>query len=59
MAEKWIQKAVPPSHKGLLTKRAEAAGESLSQFMAEPHKSKKVKEEVNFARTMRRLAKRK
>jgi len=50
MAKKWIQGAI--KHPGALTKRAKAAGMSLSQYMAAPHKSAEIKREVNLARTL-------
>lgn len=50
MAKKWIQGAI--KHPGALTKRAKAAGMSLAQYMAAPHKSAEIKREINLARTL-------
>ena len=50
MAEKWIQGAV--KHPGALTKKAKAAGESLSQFMREAHKDPTTRKQVALARTL-------
>lgn len=53
MAKKWIQGAI--KHPGALTARAKAAGQSLAQFMAAPHKDPTVKKEIVLARTLQRL----
>ena len=57
MAEKKsFSESVKGIKKGALTKRAEAAGESLTQYMDEPHKNPKIEKEVNLARVFRRIA---
>jgi len=33
--KKWIQNAVPPSHKGLFTKQAKAEGDSVQEYASE------------------------
>lgn len=55
---KWIQDAVPASHKGLFTKKAKAAGEGVGEFAshvaAHPENySTKTVRQANFAKTMR------
>lgn len=40
MAEKWIQKAIPPSHKGRLTAKAKKAGMSPMAYAKEHMHSK-------------------
>lgn len=50
MAKKWIQGAI--KHPGALTQRAKAAGMSLSEYMAAPHRSTEIKREINLARTL-------
>jgi hypothetical protein len=50
MAKKWIAGAI--KHPGALTARAKAAGMSMSQYMAAPHKSTEIKREINLARTL-------
>lgn len=32
---KWIQKAVPPSHRGLFTKEAKSHGEGVQEYASE------------------------
>jgi len=56
MGEKWIQKAI--KHPGALTMRAKAAGMTLAQYMAAPHRSLAIKRQVNLAKTLQRLARR-
>jgi len=51
--KKWIAGAI--KHPGALTARAKAAGMSVSQYMAAPHKSAEIKHEVNLARTLKKL----
>lgn len=51
----WIQGAV--KHPGALTKKAQKAGESLSEFMAAPHKDAQTNKQVALAKFFRRLAK--
>jgi len=57
---KWMQKAVPESHKGIFTKKAEAAGESVHEF-AEQEKDKggKIGKEANLALTFEKEASKK
>ena len=33
--KRWMKKAVPESHKGIFTKKAEAAGESVHEYAEE------------------------
>jgi ribosomal protein L29 len=51
MAKKWIQGAI--KHPGKLTARAKAAGQTLSQYMAAPHKSTEIKREIALAKTLK------
>ena len=53
MAEKWIQGAI--KHPGALTKKAKAAGESLSQYMREAHKDPTTRRQVALARTLKAM----
>lgn len=57
MAKHWIQGAV--KRPGALKRKAAAAGESLSEFMREPHKDPTTKREVNLAKLFRRFRKKK
>jgi hypothetical protein len=57
MAKDWIRGAI--KHPGALTARAKAAGMTLNQFMAAPHRSKEVRQEINLAKTLRKVAKKK
>ncbi len=50
MAKDWIKGAV--EHPGKLTARAKAAGMTLGQYMAAPHKDPTIKKEVALARTL-------
>jgi len=50
MTKKWIKGAI--KHPGALTARAKAAGMSLSQYMAAPHRSTEIKQEINLARRL-------
>jgi len=53
MAKKWIQRAI--QHPGALTRKAKAAGMSVSAFMAHPPKgiSTTTKREINLAKTLK------
>ena len=53
MAKKWIQGAI--KHPGALTREAKAAGMSLAQFMAAPHKDPAVKKQIQLAKTLMKL----
>jgi hypothetical protein len=53
MAEKWIQGAI--KHPGALTRKAKAAGESLSQYMREAHKDPTTRRQVALARTLKAM----
>jgi hypothetical protein len=61
MADKWIQNAVPPSHKGLFTRKAKKRGLTAQQF-ASKIKSGKAKvdsttlHEALFAANMKKIA---
>ena len=57
MADKnWIAKAVPPSHKGLFTKKAKAAGKSVSEFASEKKDAPgKTGKQARFAMVMKGL----
>lgn len=55
-SKNWIAGSI--KHPGALTARAKAAGMTLSAYMAAPHKSATIKREINEARTLRKLAKR-
>ncbi len=55
--EKWIQKAVPPSHEGLFTKQAKSRGKSVAELAQEKeHASGKIGQRARFALNMRKLA---
>ena len=54
MADKWIQGAV--KRPGALKAKAKAAGESLSQYMREPHKDPTTKREVALAKRLIEMA---
>ena len=55
MAKKWIQGAI--QHPGALTRKAKAAGMSVSAYMAHPPKgvSSTTKRQINLAKTLGRL----
>ncbi len=55
MAEKWIQKAI--RRPGALTKKATAAGKSVSEFIKSPGKkpSTQTKRQINLAKTLREI----
>lgn len=57
MAKKWIQGAI--KHPGALTKKAKAAGETVSQFIANPPKnaSPQTIRQINLAKTLKKLNK--
>jgi len=57
MAKKWIQGAI--KHPGALTAKAKAAGMTLGQFMAAPHRDTTTKRQVALAKTLRGLARKK
>ena len=60
MAEHWIQDAVPKSHEGLFTAKANKAGESVGKFAQEHiHDSGKLGAQARFAANMRGLARKK
>jgi len=48
----WIQKAVS-QHPGKLRARAKAAGMTLGQYMAAPHRDPTVKKEIALAKTLK------
>lgn len=52
MAKKWIAGAI--KHPGALTRKAKAAGMTVSGFMANPPKgaSTKTKRQINLAKTL-------
>jgi len=59
MAKKWISGAI--KHPGALTRKAKAAGMSVSAFMAHPPKgiSTTTKREINLAKTLATFHRRK
>lgn len=57
MAKKWIQGAI--EHPGALTAKAKAAGESLTQFMREAHRDPATRRQVNLAKTLMAMNRRK
>lgn len=55
--DKFIQEAVPPSHEGLFTKKAHAAGKSVAEYAQEKkHAGGKLGHEALFAANMRKIA---
>ncbi len=57
---KWEQHAVKPSHKGLFTQKAEAAGMSVPAYARKESKAKGVLgKEARLARTFEKQASRK
>jgi hypothetical protein len=52
---KWIQNAI--KHPGKLTERAKAAGMTVAQYIAAPHRSVEIKKEVSLAKTLKKLRK--
>lgn len=59
MAKKWIKGAI--KRPGALTRKAHAAGMSVSKFINMPHPkaSTRTKRQIALAKTLRRLRKRK
>lgn len=60
--DKWIQKAVPKSHEGKFTAKAEKAGKSVqgfaSQVLSHPGDfSEKTRKQAQFAKTMQKMNK--
>jgi mannitol/fructose-specific phosphotransferase system IIA component len=55
MAKDWISSAI--KHPGELKARASAAGVTLGQYMAAPHRSPEIKKEINLAKTLRSFKK--
>jgi len=57
--KKWIQKAI--KRPGALTKKAKAAGKTVSEFIASPGKnvSTQTKRQIALAKTLRKMRKRK
>ena len=60
MAEKnkkrWIQKAVPESHKGIFTEKAHAAGKSVSVYASEKSGAPgKLGHEARLAQTFEKM----
>jgi len=55
MAKKWIQGAI--KHPGALTKKAKAAGMSVSAYISNPPKgvSTQTKRQINLAKTLKSL----
>ena len=53
MAKKWIQGAI--QHPGALTRKAKAAGMTVSAFMAHPPKGilNTTKRQINLAKTLK------
>ncbi len=58
MAKKWIAGAI--KHPGALTKKAKAAGMSVSAYIANPPKgiSTQTKRQINLAKTLKSLPRR-
>jgi len=58
MAKNFIKKAI--KRPGALTKKAKAAGKTVSQFIASPGKniSTRTKRQIALAKTLRKLRKR-
>ena len=67
MGKNFIAEAVPPSHRGLFTKKAKAKGEGVQEYASEViskskkkpagSKGSKLLKEALFARTMARMHK--
>jgi len=57
MAKKWIQGAI--KHPGALTRKAKAAGMTVSAYMAHPPKgaSSTTKRQIALAKTLKKLRK--
>jgi hypothetical protein len=56
MANKWIQGAI--KHPGALTRKAKAAGMTMTEFMAAPHKDATTKHQIALAETLKAIGKR-
>ena len=54
MADKWIEGAI--KHPGALKAKAQAAGESLSQFMRESHKDPTTNRQIALAKRLKEMA---
>ena len=52
-AKKWIQGAI--SHPGALTKAAQAAGKSITEYCAQGSLSAKRQRQCNLAKTLRSM----
>ena len=62
MAKKWIQKAI--KHEGAFTKKADAAGKSVSAYATQVTKkgstaSTTTKRQANLAKTLKKMSKKK
>jgi len=57
MAKKWIQGAI--KHPGALTRKAKAAGMTVSAYMAHPPKgaSSTTNRQISLAKTLKKLRK--
>lgn len=56
--KKWVQNAVPKSHRGKFTAKAKAAGKSVAEFAQEKgHASGTLGEEARLAKTFEGMAK--
>jgi hypothetical protein len=60
--KKWMQNAVPESHRGIFTAKAKRAGMGVQSYAAQvlkagSHASTKLKREAAFARTASRISK--
>lgn len=55
--DKWMQKAVPESHKGLFTRKAKTAGKSVAEYASEKKDAKgKLGKEARFALTATKIS---
>lgn len=59
--EKWMQKAVPPSHRGIFTAKAKKAGMSVAAFASKTlaagsKADTKTKRQAAFAKTAEKIA---
>ena len=54
-----MQKAVPKSHRGRLTRKAKAKGMTVSQYCAQKNLSTKSKRQCNLAKTYKKYRKKK
>lgn len=62
MAKKWMQDAVPPSHKGIFTAKAKKAGKGVQEYASQVLKpgsgaSTKTKRQASFAKTAAKISK--